>query len=140
MIVRYNQNYDPDLMGSLLSDGWKKISHATKVNISNIGKAGKSALSATKTNWINAGKYAGKVWDYTPEGIIYDAITGNKNPILNAVKVNATNAKKELAKLSMNKIIDSLTPDAPMPDTGDSGIMKYLPIAAAGIGALTLLM
>lgn len=140
MIVRYNQNYNPDLMGSLLSDGWKKLSHATKVNVSNIGKAGKSAFSATKTNWKNAGKYAGKVWDYTPSGMIYDAITGSKNPVLNAIKVNAINAKKELKKISMNKIVDSLTPDAQIPDTGDDGIMKYLPIVAAGIGALTLLM
>lgn len=139
MIVRYNQ---PDLMGSWLSSGWNKLTHATKVNAANVVKAGKKAVSATKTNIVNAGEYAGKAWDWTPAGIIQDAITGEKNPVLNAVKVNAKNAVKAAKKVSMNKILDSLpSSGAGIPaGTEDSGFKKYLPIVAAGIGALTLLM
>jgi len=129
-------------MGSWLSSGWDKLSHATKVNAANVVKGGKKAVSATKTNFSNAGKIAGKIWDFTPPGIIADAITGTKNPVINAIKVNAVNAKKELKKVSMNKIVDALTPAGAGldPAAGDSGIMKYLPIVAAGVGALTLLM
>lgn len=142
MIVRYNQDNQPEMMGSWLSSGWDKLSHATKVNVANLEKGGKKAVSATKTNFANAGKIAGKIWDFTPSGIIVDAITGDKNPVINAIKVNAANAKKELKKVSMNKIVDALTPaGAGVSDpAAGSGISKYIPIIAAGVGALTLLM
>jgi len=142
MLVKYNQN-NPVIMGSWLSTGWDKLSHAQKVNKSNLVKGAKKAYSATKTNVKNADKIAGKIWDYTPSGILVDAITGKKNPVINAVKVNAKNAVKAAKKISMNKIVDSLTPEtgAGIPETpAGGGIMKYLPIVAAGIGALTLLM
>jgi hypothetical protein len=142
MIVRYNTE-NTELMGSWLSSGWNKLTHATKVNTANLLKAGKSAVSATQTNIANVTKAASTVWDYTPAGIIQDAITGEKNPVVNAVKVNTANAVKAAKKISMNKIIDALpTSGAGFADTsaGESGISKYLPIIAAGVGALTLLM
>jgi hypothetical protein len=142
MIVRYNTE-NPDLMGSWLSSGWNALTHATKVNAANVVKAGKSAVSATQTNLANLSKAAGTVWNYTPAGIIQDAITGEKNPVVNAIKVNTTNAVKAAKKISMNKIIDAMpTSGAGVTDpaAGESGISKYLPIIAAGVGALTLLM
>lgn len=144
----YELEYDPQLGFSLKPPKWmrtaaKKVVHATAVNVKNLGAGVQKAAHATAVNAKNLGKYAGKVWDYTPSGIAYDAIKGNKNPILHAVTVNAKNAKKELKKISINKIVDSLTPE-PMPldtgDTGQSGLMKWLPIGAAAVGSLMLLM
>lgn len=141
MIVRYNTE-NTELMGSWLSSGWDKLTHATKVNAANVVKAGKAAVSATQTNIANVQKVAGKIWDFTPSGIIMDAITGEKNPVINAVKVNTSNAVKAAKKISMNKIIDALpTSSAGITQTDtNTGISKYLPIIAAGVGALTLLM
>jgi hypothetical protein len=62
-----------------------------------------------------------------------------KGSIVNAVKVNADNLVKAAKKVSMNKIIDSLTPGVILPDDQQpSTLQKILPWAAAGIGALTI--
>jgi hypothetical protein len=58
-----------------------------------------------------------------------------------SISVNAKNAKKALKKISMNKIVDSMTPDIPLDTTNikTSPIKKYLPIALSAAVLLPLL-
>lgn len=57
-----------------------------------------------------------------------------------AVTVNSANLVKSVKKISMNKIVDSLTPDVVLPVEEESGIKKLLPLIAAGGAGLLFLL
>ena len=104
-------------------------------------KAAKKVAHSVSVNAKNAYKGVNKVIDVTPAGIAWDLVQGNKTWATNAIKVNAKNAKKALKKISMNKLVDSMTPDIPLDTTNikTSPIKKYLPIALSAAVLLPLL-
>ena len=114
------------------------VIHSAAVNVQSVKKAAAAAVVTTKKNLTDLAITADKVISVTPGGIVADVIMDKENPVVNAVKVNAENLVKSAKKISMNKIVDSLTPGA-QTETG-GGLLKWLPVAAAGIGAVALLM
>jgi hypothetical protein len=121
-------------MGSWISELAKSAKHSIDVNVSVAKKALTPGRDVRRAAALVSTPFVGP--------LSYFLLSeDDKKKIKHSVAVNTSNLQKTVKSVSLNKIVDGMTATPILPeDSGAGDLIKWLPLVAAGVGAITLLM